>query len=314
MCRDDEQYRDMGRPGRRRIELTAAQRQAIVAQLRQQPNCSIAGLRRAIQGLPRNTTTAYVRRCRRLHQRQCRRSWRIVRWHRPGAVWAIDGTWLDQPVAPFGRRAMVVAELYSRRVLALSAVRGERASAAEEVLARLIAAHGAPLVLKLDNGSAFTAKRFASFCRGHGITLLHSPVRRPRFNGTCEVSGRWAKHRALAAARLRGSAGPLCQADLDAAPKCVGPMAKCTSRISSSPSPQSGGLPSIRRPANMSTARWRAWPSSGRSNSATSSPAKAVSIAGVCGLVQRERTATCTALGALKQRTSELRRTDSGGS
>ena len=106
----------------------------------------------------------------------------------------------------------------------------------------------------------------------------------------------------------------LCQADLDAAPKCVGPMAKCTSRISSSPSPQSGGLPSIRRPANMSTARWRAWPSSGRSNSATSSPSKAVSIAGVCGLVQRERTATCTALGALKQRTSELRRTDSGGS
>ena len=41
-----------------------------------------------------------------------------------------------------------------------------------------------------------------------------------------KVSGRRAKHRALAAARLRGSAGPLCQTDLDAAVTCVGPMAR----------------------------------------------------------------------------------------
>ena len=36
----------------------------------------------------------------------------------------------------------------------------------------------------------------------------------------------WSKHRARAAARLRGSAGPLCQADLDAAVTFVGPMAR----------------------------------------------------------------------------------------
>ena len=54
------------------------------------------------------------------------------------------------------------------------------------------------------------------------------------------------------------------------------------------------GLPSILRLAIMSAIRWHAWPSSGLMNSATSSPLKAVSIAGVCWLVPRERKATCT--------------------
>lgn len=147
-----------------------------------------------------------------------------MQWHLPGAVWAIDGTWLDQPVTGSGRRALVVVELQGRKVLALRAVKGERAIAAEKVLATLIEKHGAPLVLKLDNGSAFIAKRFGSFCRRHGITLLHSPVRRPRWNGTCEVSGRWAKARAHAAARLRGSPGQLCQEDLDQAVTFTGLM------------------------------------------------------------------------------------------
>ena len=64
----------------------------------------------------------------------------------------------------------------------------------------------------------------------------------------------------------------------------------------------------------MPVARRDRRPSGGCPRPATSSPSKAVSVAGVCRLVQRERKATCTALGALKQRTSELRRTDSGGS
>ncbi len=118
-----------------------------------------------------------------------------------------DGAWLDQTVAGVGRRALVVAGLHGRQVLALRAASGERAVAAEQILASLIAEHGAPLVLKLDNGSAFTAMRFARFCRAHGITLLHSPVRRPRLNGTCEVSGRWAKHRAQAAEACAGRQG-----------------------------------------------------------------------------------------------------------
>jgi integrase-like protein len=192
--------------------------------LRRDPGCGVASLRRHVAALPRNTTAAYVRRLRRVRARRLRRLWRVLRWHLPGAVWAIDGTWLDQPVAPFGRRALIVVELHSGKVLDLRSVPGEQAAAAEQVLAALIAKHGPPLVLKLDNGSAFIARRFAAFCQRHGITLLHSPVRRPRYNGTCEVRGRWAKRDALAAAHARGASGDLCQADLDCAITFTGVM------------------------------------------------------------------------------------------
>lgn len=144
-----------------------------------------------------------------------------MHWLVPGAAWAIDGTWLDQAVVGSGRRALVVVDLHSKKTLAVESVRGERAVDVERVLAELIAKHGAPLVLKLDNGSAFISERIAAFCRRHGITLMHSPIRRPSWNGTCEVSGRWAKRRAAAAARLRGD-GTLTQADLDCAVTFVG--------------------------------------------------------------------------------------------
>jgi hypothetical protein len=225
--RPGEQYRNdpaPARPGRRRHALSPLQRQAIVRLLRRELRGGVASLRREIPSLPRNATCAYVRRLRRVRARRIRRLWRVLRWLLPCAVWAIDGTWLDQPVAPFGRRALVVVELHSGKVLDLRAVPGERAAAAEQVLARLIEEHGAPLVLKLDNGSAFTARRFAKFCQRHGITLLHSPVRRPRYNGACEVHGRWAKRDAQAAARARGASDGLTQADLNSAITFTGVM------------------------------------------------------------------------------------------
>ena len=135
------------------------------------------------------------------------------------------------PVEGAGRRALVVVELNSGKTLTLASVPGERAVAAEEVLAELIARHGAPLVLKADNGSAFIAQRFARFCRSHGITLLHSPVRRPRFNGCCEVSGKHAKRRALAAAAQRGAVGGLSEADLGAAVTFVGEMPRVPAEL-----------------------------------------------------------------------------------
>jgi transposase InsO family protein len=190
---------------------------AIAALVHKQPGIGLPRLRRLIPGLPRNTVAAFLRRLKRLRRRHRRRHWRRLRWLLPGAAWAIDGTWLDVPVAGRGRRALVVVELNSRRVLCLDSVNGERAGAAVACLRRLIRRHGAPLVLKADNGSAFRSKAVAALCRRYGITLLHSPVRRPRFNGTCEVSGRWAKCRAQAAARLRGSPELLTPADLDCA-------------------------------------------------------------------------------------------------
>lgn len=180
-------------------------------------------LRATIPGLPKNSAAAFLKRVKRVRGRRRGRRWCVLQWLVAGAVWAIDGTWFDRPVAGRGRRALVVVEMHSRRTLCVESVAGERAAAVIACLRRLIALHGAPLVLKADNGSAFSSKCLARFCRRHGITLMHSPVRRPRWNGTCEVSGRWAKRRAEAAARARGSAS-LCQQDLDAAVTFAGTM------------------------------------------------------------------------------------------
>ena len=106
----------------------------------------------------------------------------------------------------------------------MRSVTGERAEEVERVLADMFAQHGVPLVLKLDNGRGFIARRLRAFCRRYGITLLHSPVRRPRWNGSCEASVRWAKGRAAAAWRQRGGRGDHDQADLAAATTFVGPM------------------------------------------------------------------------------------------
>jgi len=225
--RPDEEYRDLdgGKVrGRRRSELTPAQRVAVAEMVRKKPSVGLPALRRAIPGLPKNSTAAFLKRLKRVRGRRRSRSWSALQWLVSGAVWAIDGTLFDQPVGANGRRALVVVEMHSRRTLCVESVPGERAGAVIACLQRLIAKHGAPLVLKADNGSAFIAKCLARFCRSHGITLMHSPVRRPRWNGTCEVSGRWAKRRAMAAAALRGASGNLCQADLDCAVTFTGTM------------------------------------------------------------------------------------------
>lgn len=222
--RRDEQYRETDGPGRKRRELTLAQRLAVAEALRKHPIWGLPRLRREIPGLPKNSTAAYVCRLKRVRGHRRRRNWCALHWHVPGAVWAIDGTWFERPVGTNGRRALVVVEMHSRRTLCVESVPGERARAVIACLQRLIVKHGAPLVLKADNGSAFIAKRLAEFSRRHGITLMHSPVRRPRWNGTCEVSGRWAKRRAVAAATLRGASDGLCQADLDCAVTFTGTM------------------------------------------------------------------------------------------
>lgn len=199
------------------------QAKAIVEVVRKHKGIGLPRLRRLIPGLPKNSTAAFLHRLKRISSRRLRRHWRKLLWLLPGGVWAIDGTWFDQPVGSHGRRALIVVELHSRKTLCVDSVPGERAGAVVACLRRLIAKHGAPLVLKADNGSAFRSEAVAALCRRHGITLLHSPVRRPRFNGTCEVSGRWAKVRAVAAARQRGSEC-LSQADLDHAVTFVGVM------------------------------------------------------------------------------------------
>jgi transposase InsO family protein len=112
---------------------------------------------------------------------------RRLRWNRAGAVWAIDYT---EPPAPVdGRDAAVVSvrDLASGFELAWLPQAAATAAAAGTVLERLFHEHGAPLVLKTDNGSPFTAHATRSLLERYAVTPLYSPAYTPRYNGSCEA-------------------------------------------------------------------------------------------------------------------------------
>lgn len=181
------------------------------------PSWGLPRLREAIPGLPRNAAGRYLQRLRKDAARERRNRLCRVSWKVPGAVWAIDGGLLKRPVDGGGRRVLVVVEQRSRRTLGMESVAGERADEVERVLEALFAKHGPPIVLKLDNGPGFIASTLRSFCREHGVTLLFSPVRQPRWNGVCEVRVRWSKRNTERAWLQRGGQGDYTRADLAAA-------------------------------------------------------------------------------------------------
>ena len=120
--------------------------------------------------------------------------YRCVTWHGPGRVWALDHTEPPTPIDGQYRFVLTVRDLASGCTLAAHAVASPDAASTIHVLRALIAQHGAPLVLKADNGGAFTAADTRAFLDAHGITLLLSPAYTPSYNGACEAGNGTIKH------------------------------------------------------------------------------------------------------------------------
>jgi hypothetical protein len=80
-----------------------------------------------------------------------------------------------------------VRDLASGQQLLWLPVADESARTAVDALAALFSQHGAPLVLKSDNGSAFIAAEFHALLTTWGVQPLLSPPRTPSYNGSCEA-------------------------------------------------------------------------------------------------------------------------------
>lgn len=121
----------------------------------------------------------------------------VLEWLIPGTVWATDFTRLDPDLtsqcSSSEGLALVVRDLAAKRVLAVVPAHSENAEVVTRTLSRLIALHGAPLVLKSDNGSGYVAEGTAALCRQHGILTLFSPPGCPEYNGSVEASNAWLK-------------------------------------------------------------------------------------------------------------------------
>lgn len=122
-----------------------------------------------------------------LHQDACNGWYRSVTWNRPGAVWAMDHTEPPTRIDGIYRFVLTVRDLATGCTLAVHAVEHPDAASTILLLRALVAAHGAPLVIKADNGPAFIAHDLRDWCAGQRIALLLSPPYYPQFNGACEA-------------------------------------------------------------------------------------------------------------------------------
>jgi transposase InsO family protein len=146
-------------------------------------------------------------RYRRLWRRRHQQPLRLLHWSAPGRVWAIDFHGPRPPVDGLYPDLLAVRDLASGRQLAWLPVPDQTAATAVAALTSLFVAHGAPLVLKSDNGSAFGAKEVQRLCDQFGVRNLFSPPAMPRYNGSIEAGIGSLTTRTEQAARRRGHPG-----------------------------------------------------------------------------------------------------------
>jgi hypothetical protein len=154
-----------------------------------------------------------------------RRCWRAanprllhrLHWRRPGAVWAID--FAEAPALIDGRYGYMLAvrDLASGQTLLWQPVEAPTAEVVVTELLMLFTLHGAPLVLKSDNGSAFIADALRWELQRWGVGPLFSPARCPEYNGAIEASIGGLKRRTERQCLLHGHPGVWTSAAVEAA-------------------------------------------------------------------------------------------------
>jgi transposase InsO family protein len=150
---------------------------------------------------------------------------RVLHWQTPGVVWAADFAEPSlyglagslPPIAGCYPYVLAVRDLASGFMLAWQPLPALTEQVTRDALRLLFALHGAPLILKMDNGSAFRAAGFADFLETWGVIPLYSPPSCPMYNGAIEASIGSLKKRTEEQARARGRSGTWDVADLGAA-------------------------------------------------------------------------------------------------
>lgn len=182
---DRLELRDRGRP---ETLLDQSQRKLVLGLLHLLgADLGVATLARMVPDAPRSALEDLVERYRDVYRRRAMRHAISLRWTRAGAVWAIDFTAPPLPVDGAYPHLLVVRDLASGQQLAALPTATADADQVVGLLEALVRQHGAPLVLKSDNGSALTAGEVTARLRTWGTVALVSPPATPRYNGACEA-------------------------------------------------------------------------------------------------------------------------------
>ena len=148
------------------------------------PSVSVAMLQAWCPAASRRAIAAWRR--REWHRRRLRAT--VLQWRHPGRVWAMDFSQPPQPIDGQYRAVLQVRDLASHCQLAALPVPRATSTAACGLIRALCAHADPPLVLKVDNGSAFTSRPLRAWAARVGTQLLYSPPRLPRYNGAIEAS------------------------------------------------------------------------------------------------------------------------------
>jgi transposase InsO family protein len=150
----------------------------------------------------------------------------VLHWHQVGTVWAMDFTKVKCLIDGIYPYVFAVRDLASGMQLAWRPVMDMTAQTAQAELRVLFTIHGAPLVLKSDNGSAFRADSSKHQLGRWQVWPLYSPPGEPGYNGAIEASIGSLKKRTQHAAYLAGHAGAWTGADLDRAKDLANQVAR----------------------------------------------------------------------------------------
>lgn len=174
-----------------------------------------------VPGLPRAEACRWLRRWRRDWQKAHEYGLMVLTWTRPGTVWAMDFTHAESPIEGRYHYLLNVRDLSSGRQLYSQPCHGETEAMASAAMKELIAAWGAPLVLKIDGGPGFKAGGFQRLLETYGVLALYSPPYTPRYNGACEAGHGGLKTRVRHLAAAAGRPGEWTCEDVERA-RCAG--------------------------------------------------------------------------------------------
>jgi transposase InsO family protein len=137
--------------------------------------------------MPRVELPDLLKRSRRVCQKRYQAAPAALGWQRVGAVWAIDfreAPGLIDGIHPY---LLAVRDLASHQQLLWQPTPDLVVQTAIDALQMLFTLHGAPLVLKTDNGSAFLAEGTRYFLSPWHVQVLFSPPHMPRYNSSIEA-------------------------------------------------------------------------------------------------------------------------------
>jgi len=174
--------------GRPTLRSSLAERTEVLDVLKELgPATSVATLRDCFPGMPRVELEDLVKRYRHVWQKRYDAAPFTLHWQRVGAVWAIDFSEAPCLIDGIYPNLLAVRDLASHQQLLWLPTFDMTAQTTIDALAMLFTLHGAPLVLKADNGSAFRAEATQHFLSRWNMNMLFSPPHTPVYNGSIEA-------------------------------------------------------------------------------------------------------------------------------